>query len=273
MKIQNSLLYYIYHNFHLVGSLIDAIEYFLVIFEQNKDFKLIFINSTNDDLNKIFSIIEDRYNLTGIENYRNNILSYSKSQILRTQFDQVLTIDYSVIKETKGLICTKKIISIVEKHTENPNFMYNKKLYNVDYYGEMPFEYRDYPYRMKMLFSRYKPLKEVRDAIYINSPSNKDFSFISTLNLPNKPILKKSRTTHKNNLFEFFTLYVYYHANTWFDPHPRLFQECYFYGKDILYFNKHNIIDGSYYRYNDLLENGLKDRYLDQNDEIVRLFL
>ena len=122
---------------------------------------------------------------------------------------------------------------------------------------------------MKFMFDRYKALNKVDNAIYMNSPHNDNYDFIESLPLPDKPVIYKSRT-HKKNLFEQFDTYVYYHANTWFDPHPRLFIECKYYDKEILYFNPDNIIDGSHYRYEDIQKNGVNNRTLTKNDEIVR---
>jgi hypothetical protein len=68
-------------------------------------------------------------------------------------------------------------------------------------------------------------------------------------------------------------MYVYYHANKWFDPHPRLFLECTFYNKEIRYYNKYDIKDGSYYRYIDVMLRGIDDRTLSKDDEIVRQFI
>lgn len=74
---------------------------------------------------------------------------------------------------------------------------------------------------------------------------------------------------HKENLFENFTHYVYCHANKWFDPHPRLFLECTFYDKKIIYNNLFDIKDGSWYRYNDIIKNGIEGRTLTRDDEII----
>jgi hypothetical protein len=133
----------------------------------------------------------------------------------------------------------------------------------------MPFHHRDVDYRMKFLFDRYKPLQNIEPAIYINSPNNDDYLFIKKLNLPDKKLLYKDRI-HVDNLFEKFDEYVYYHANKWFDPHPRMILESAFYGKKIHYYNPHKIKDGSLYRWKDYKENGLKNRNLTREDEIVR---
>jgi hypothetical protein len=82
-------------------------------------------------------------------------------------------------------------------------------------------------------------------------------------------IIQKDKVNHKKNLFEQFTTYIYYHANKWFDPHPRLFLECSFYNKDMLYINSDKVLDGSWYRWHDIQERGIEDRTLTENDDIV----
>ena len=74
---------------------------------------------------------------------------------------------------------------------------------------------------------------------------------------------------HPKDFHQLFNTYVYYHLN-YFDPHPRLFYECIFYDKKIIYINHNNIKDGGYFRYMDAIQNGLKNCWLDENDEIVK---
>ena len=76
-----------------------------------------------------------------------------------------------------------------------------------------------------------------------------------------------------DNFFEYFNVYIYYHSGNYFDPHPRLPLECTFYNKHVRYFNETNIKDGSYYRFEDLSINGLSNRFLNKDDEIVRQFI
>lgn len=56
---------------------------------------------------------------------------------------------------------------------------------------------------------------------------------------------------HPKDFHALFNTYVYYHTG-YFDPHPRLFHECYFYNKEIIYINKNNIKDGGYFRYKEI---------------------
>lgn len=53
---------------------------------------------------------------------------------------------------------------------------------------------------------------------------------------------------HPQNFHALFNTYIYYHTG-YFDPHPRMFGECEFYNKKIIYINKDNIKDGGYYRF------------------------
>jgi len=264
----NSILFYEFNQL-ITGSTINMFEYFLSAYEYNKDIKLVIVNVSKPTLKKFLKIIEDRYILDGIEDFKQNIICIKRSKLVTIEFDTVLVLDYNTINKTKGILRAKNIIVISEKYTDK--FYYDTCKYNVTMYGEMPFHYKDINYRMKCLFDRFKPLKNVKVGTYINSPKNdEDLSWTSEkLDIP-LPVIYKSKVSHENNLFEQFTTYLYYHANKWFDPHPRLFLECKFYDKDIVYLNPYKIMDGSWFRYIDICERGVEDRTLNQNDEIIR---
>lgn len=269
--MKSSILFY-YWNDGLTGSTINLFEYFFTIYEQNKNIDLVFVDGGKEGIKYFIEIMYNRYNIKDLSGFEHNIRIVKRHKLLREKFENVLVLDYGTVHRVKSFISPKNLIVISEKNTDNPDFFFRKDLYNVTYYGEMPFHYKDKDYRMKFMFDRFKKLRKVKSAIYINSPKNDDFSFVDTLPLPDKPIIYKSRG-HKDNLFEQFDTYVYYHANKWFDPHPKLFVECKFYDKEILYFNPQKIIDGSFYRYNDIMKNGINDRLLTKDDEIVRQFI
>jgi len=268
----DALLFYHFSR-KLTGSTFNAFEYYISILEHNPEFKLIFINANDMEIDYLCSIFENRYDLDDI-GYRKNIehMEFCKIVYLNQVLNKALLLDYGTVWKIKSVLKCNHIIQICEK-TEDPEYRINGKLAPVTAYGEMPFVHRDKEYRMKLGFNRFKKLKDVKEAVYVNSPFNGDTEFLKTIELPpNKPVIFKSGN-HLSNLFEQFDEYIYYHANQWFDPHPRLFLEYAYYGKKITYYNRPNIKDGSYYRYKDLMENGLENRTLDENDEIVRLFI
>lgn len=271
-SMKNVVLFYIYKPLEITGSTINAIEYFLAIYEHNPDIKLVLVNGDEMVRDMFINLAESRYDIDDLD-YKDSIICLSKIKLIRNTFDKALVLDFETIKETRELFRANEIIVIQEKHTEKEEYRFDKiNSKNITLYGEMPFQKKDVQYRMKMLFHRFKSLRTVKPAIYVNSPRNKDYSFLKKLDLPNKPIIYKTRN-HLDNMFEQFDTYLYYHADTWFDPHPRLFHECLFYCKEIIYKAGTKRLDGSYYRYIDMSAKGLQGRILGRNDEIVRRFL
>jgi len=270
--LKNVVLFYIYKPLEITGSTINAIEYFLAIFEHNPDIQLVLINGNEMVRDMFINLAESRYDLDDL-GYKDSIICLSKIKLARKVFDRVLVLDFETIKETRDLLHTKELIVIQEKHTDKEEYTFDEiNSKDITLYGEMPWQVKDIQYRMKMLFHRFKMLTKVEKGVYVNSPRNKDYSFLKKSALPNKPIIYKSRI-HLDNMFEHFDTYLYYHADTWFDPHPRLFHECLFYNKGILYENPKKIKDGSFYRFNDMCSFGLQGRILNRNDEVVRRFL
>jgi len=264
----NAILFYSFANPMINGSLINAFEYYLAIYEHNRDFKLILLNTKEETRQLFISMIEERYQLDDLKGYEKNIVCFSLNDLIKRHFNKVLVVDYSTINKTKGLVNSDRIIVISDDRTTDLKYLYSKKVSHVIYCGEMPFQYKDVSYRMKMLFDRYKPVGS-KKATYIHSPKNNDRSFINDINLPDQPVIFRE-PGHLKNLFSQFDTFVYYHAHTWFDPTPRLMHECYFYYKKIIYINNFELKDGSWFRFNDLLESGLTDRTLNINDPIVK---
>jgi hypothetical protein len=263
----NAVLFYNWVG-EINGSLINAFEYFLKIYEHNKDVRFCLLNGNFELIEYLWGVFQNRYYLNDLNEIRHQIVPFQDYYtLIRSEFDRVLVLDFGTIYKTKGLIKAKKIYVIQEKHTYEKAYQYESP--NVLYFGEMPFQRKDKEYRMKFLFDRFRQPDQVEETIYVNSPKNQDRSFLDHITYPDKPLIFKT-TTHLTNLFSKFDTYLYYHADKWFDPTPRLFVECAFYRKNILYFNNKKVIDGSYYRYHDLIENGLKNRLLTKEDEIVR---
>ena len=271
IQYNNALIFYL-DSLRMAGDIITAFEYFLYLYEQDKNFKLIILDLDKKLIDEFHNIMNDRYNFSGIDNYKDNVIILKRSDLFHVKFNKVLVVDHYTISKTRGILRANKIVVICNLLTDNRDFRYNKNCYNVIYYGEMPFHNKDREYKMKFLLNRFKDLKNVKEGIYVNSPFNNDYSFLKKLTLPEKPIIKKSRIHHQN-LFEAFDTYLYYHANKWFDPCPRLFIECFYYNKKIIYYNELNIKDGSFYRYNSIINEGLENRFFNENDEIINEIL
>jgi hypothetical protein len=257
----------------LTGAVINALEYFLAIYEHNKDFKFIVLNKNTEDNRQFYiDLCYDRYYVDDLRGFEDNFICIKSTSLIHERFDKVLVHDSLSVKTVRGMLNSKEAVVLADYYLDNPEYFLKKSMYNVTYYGEMPFQYKDIQYNLKMLFNRFKLLPHEDEAIYIHSPRNKDTSFVEKLDLPPKPIIHRGNT-HLDGLFTKFDEFVYYHADTWFDMTPRLMHECTFYGKPVTYINEWNLKDGSYFRYKDLLENGLKNRTLTKDDEVVRRFI
>lgn len=270
--------------FKMMGSLVDAIDYFITIHEVNKDITLVMLNSSIEYKEKLLAFIRNRYDLssTQFSSLFKNIQVMSYENIRVSVANRVLLLDYYTVRMLYDYcpIVYKKLYIIVENGSE-------KVFKKAKFYTEIP-EIFDVdgskPYIMKMRLDIVKKPKIVKNLVYVNhrpDPSNshprdrykKEHEAVTQeMNemFGDNWFFKKDSPV--DNLFEEFNTFVYYKSSDWFDTHPRLFVECAYFNKEIIYINKENTKDGSWYRYNDLLSNGIKHRMLDTSDEIVKEF-
>lgn len=244
----------------LNGTLFDAFEYFICLLENYVDVKLIVIGDSR--FSSFFEIFEEKYNIDDIKWKDKIVLLKSKADLLKYKFKNLLLIDYTTIDYCYDVLTYDKLSIITNKiQTKIKNASYYTELYDTFYF--------DFKYKGKFLFNRYKEIKKCKRNTFVNLLGNKN-DLIKHIN-KKEYILKSNR--HVKNIYSEFDEYVYISDGSIFDCHPRMFHECYFYNKKIEYINLGNSKDGAYYRYNDLCENGLKDRILDSNDSIIKTFL
>jgi len=289
----NALIFSLCHfgeDIKLMGSLFDAIEYFLIIQQFNKDFKILlspfyvgaykqeFKRNSNLSLNdhllsEVFKIINARYIIDDPSCFDNIEIIDLNKLILTHDFNKVLLLDMATPKKLKkSFIRAKEVHIITELTTEE--YFYTSKHNKVVYHTEMPFCYSDIPYTIKFAFDLYKPINKFKESLYVNYPKKdplKEEQIKELVLSFNKPLFSKNYQENFYNLHELFNEYVYIKSDAWFDTHPRLFHECKFYGKPFYYHNFLNVKDGSYYRYYAAKEESWKDRNLDKNDTIVKI--
>lgn len=264
------------------GAIIDAFEYYIQILEYNPEIELIFVSYDHIEIDYLFEIFEEKYYLEDLD-WKKNIKIIPIPKLIYRKFNNILIVDYSTAEKVSGLfVRTNNIFYLSEIADGISNFFFKEK--NVEYYGEMPFIYKTKQYTLKILFNRMRMFNNFEHHIFLNNPrrgSNRKFiehppeyykQDIDIKEHLDRPFFIKKQQ-HTKNLFDYFNKYIYYNTNEYFDPRPRLFHECYFQGKEIVYLNKQQIKDGSWYRYHEMLENGIKNRILSKDDEIVREFI
>lgn len=272
-----------------MGSLYDSLEYFMKIYETNKDIQLIFhlisrdgrksypalMKSPANDLEKIKSeiraILDGKYLIDDYAFMDNIHIADLKELFFNNHLNKILTIDLITPKKFKNFMARAKEIFIIPEWTKR-EFLYQSKMNKVTYYTELPFCHCDVPYKMKFDFERLKPIDSYQEKLYVNYPKldiNDDQRIMDEIQKINKPLLIKENQ-FLYDLHNHFDEYAYFQSNAWFDPHPKLFHECKYYVKQYHYFNWRGVKDGAYYRYYDSLTENLKDRQINKDDIIVQ---
>jgi len=137
--------------FRMMGSLVDALDYFITIFENNEDINLVLLNSNELHKLSLESFIYNRYNLPIeiISKLIDKILVMDYSDLRVSVINKILILDYYTAL-TMSLYCPvvcKNMYIIVENGSEH-HFPEAK------YYTELPqifkVRYNNIPYIMKM---------------------------------------------------------------------------------------------------------------------------
>lgn len=249
------------------GTTFNVFEYFYTAWCVNKDVHLWFIGS-DATVDYIFKVFKDRYhNLDW--SCRLNVRAIKRSELVRQHAQTIFVTDYTTIELVRGILRCDELLLMCEKNHHMPQYQFNPKCYNLIRYSEMPFNEHDISYTMKLGFHMFEPLEHSLNGYYLNAPKHPNpKELISELSLPEETLVKTDK--HVDNFFGMFSDYVYVKTDYWFDSSPRMILECAFYGKEIHYYNTSGTKDGSWYRYQDFLVNGLTNRHLDERDEIIQ---
>jgi len=257
----------------VTGTLMDVIEYFTFSHNYNPDLRLIVLASGNFLKIKemICNTVKFRYHQ---EDILNAMYIFPKSLFYRIalsiRFRKLFVFDLLTVLLLKQLkiFPSKQIFYITEYTTEK--YFLKSKFSKITYVTEMPFCKADIKYRLKFFFDIFPKYKNFDNKLYVNYPLG-DISNVKYLIHTSKEILEKQISSDKvdYNIHKKFNEYLYIKSPFWFDTHPRLFHESEFYGKKYSYINRSNIKDGSWYRYYDLKENGLKNRNMSKDDYLI----
>jgi hypothetical protein len=271
-----------------MGSLYDSLEYFMKIYETNKDVQLLFhlsihyvgnreifkrLNGKFDFLyEQLKKIIDGKYDIDDYSFFDNIHFIDIKELFWNNNLNKILTIDLMTPRLFKEIFARAKSEILIISELTSDSYFYRSKANKVTYYTEMPFCYCDVPYRIKFDFEKWKPISHFDNKLYVNYPKKNPLQepkILIELNKFKKEILVKENQ-FLYDLHAHFNEYVYFQSDKWFDTHPKLFHESKFYNKPYHYFNWKNVKDGAYYRYKWSLDDNLKDLQLDNNDIIIK---
>lgn len=227
-------------------------------------------------------MIDDRYSVDF--DYKGNIIILENEyKLIYHKFESVLIMDYG----TTGILpyTFSENYHLIYDHDKNyiPTFQKYMQKENVTVYNEMPYGIGDVFYKLRFPFDLYKEIKSCEPNCLINASgkSTKELDRAFTLTdkkliITGDPTIKESERIsvylkHPKDFFELWDTYMYIHDGIYFEPRCRLLMEAYHYDKNIIYDNQYGIKDGSWYRYSELKEMGLKERYFEDDDLIMEI--
>lgn len=237
------------------GTLSDSFEYFYKLWELNKDTKLIF-TGFKPDLN----FFKQKYIID--ENCFNNFLYIDYNQLKnlqKTHIKKLLSFAHYLYNYKIDLDC--------EVHLILNDF---NKLNNAYCYGEYDSIMGLSNYTYKIYFDIHRIYKHENNT-YIKCL--KDTLFSLKIKQKYHNIILQKQVYNRGDIFKLIDNFVYIKTPSSFDKHPRMFAEAYYQNINIDYYNENNSKDGSYYRYQDILDNSIYKRTLDDKDIIIERML
>lgn len=254
-KPADGLLCYSYEHCHYLNSI--GVKSQVIIITNHKFQKQDYINAINKKYISCENIIFDDF-------------TPSADDITLIMGRSMMTLPYKDKKDysneqllTMHLLFSSKLISVYSENQHalwqpSLNYFNNKEVYNLCDYDVYPVG--EGKYFQKMInFEVYKPIKENIQFDYLFLGTNDVYYNEVDKQIKDCPNCFKSHgilsynekyiNNDYNNVFApvknllgIFNKYVY--TKTYFDPAPRLMQECKWLGKEVIYLRDKNIKDG-----------------------------
>ena len=277
--MEQQIKFAVLHQFWTInGGTYDAIEYAYVLSKIGST-NLIFyrlkdcVFGRNDNLdnikNGIIDLIHKKYNINRL-NF--NIIVRKGNIIDRNRYKSILAVDSVIVNKIPIFLFDKAFI-LADPYMSNISYYHKvKDLPSVYTYNEMPFFPAKVNYKFKFAFDIYKKYNKLENNTLIsykndNEPFKKHITkFVN--NVTGEEVIYKWPI---DDFHQKFNKYIYNNI-CFFDPRPRIFHECAFYGlslDNIVRNIENENFDGAYYRIKSLKEDGLECRYLNENDELI----
>jgi hypothetical protein len=228
------------HN-KLNGSLFYCFEYAHFL-----NTKLYIVNINDDDLSLITKIFEEKYTASP-----DIIVPITRINFFRLKLTKAVFLD---IKSWYGL--KEFVTGDIHVFANEPHEMAS----GATYYGS--YEYQDYDVfnYLKINFNIFKPLNSGGTGTFVSGP------FIPS---EYKGDMYKKHDSGVGNIFELVDTLTYVHTSI--DTNNRIIPEAFYYNKKIIIDDRvPTLIDSITLRYNDIMENGLGNYTLTEEDAIVK---
>lgn len=285
------------------GSLLDCFECFLYAFDIGLNVRLCLLDDTYRTPAKLSKLYNERYIEGFAKGWENSVTVIPTYSI--DPDDNIVVFDYSTLRAVQPFLpkeARSLFISNVLKRELNdwPDGLPAKEIW-CERFDDM---LGDTQYTMKFPFHAYKPIEmrqpiapllcapglhqkrwyEIYQKGWYFEPDSVEAKYIMELTgCGNNVYYKSSSKDEFNQLLMHMNSLLYFQSPYVYDRKPRIFCEAAFYGVKIMYFPlrhytkdvfRHRvpmtIYDGSTYRYQDVLVNGIETRYYSESDKLIQ---
>lgn len=259
----------------ICGAIYDSIEYAYVLSKFGKTKLTIYIRGNNISAEIANKVIPKKYTLD-INNLPFDIEYRKNITIDKNQYKSVLFID-SMSVEILPIYMARKYF-IYADYIPNALYLYRKvcDLKNVYTFNEMPFFPSPVNYKFKMGYDIFKTYDRLENNTLISSKEVTSTQILHKTEFVNNDTNEIVHFTWPIEDFnQKFNRYQYYSKN-YFDPRPRIFHECAFYGiknSDIIRKTDIEMKDGAYYKLMSLYDEGYECRNLTVDDELIQMMV
>lgn len=252
------------HN-KLNGTLFYCFEYFKFL-RKYQDVKFYIVDISDNDLNLVRDILVKKYNIDF-----DNVVPIKLIQLYSLKLDRTLILDVDTFYKVKEFLTNEVHCFSNDTH---PMFRY-KNDRSVTYYGSYDYQRYDHFCYLKLNFEIFPPLQKEGYGVFISALDQKYIR----LNInrweqqfsPRPITLKKSHSGY-GNLFELVDWVHYVHTQQ--DTNNRIIPEAFFYNKKVSIEEPlYSGVDSIQLRYQDILNNGLDNYTLSENDIMVQACL
>lgn len=245
------------------GTLFYCFEYFAFL-RKYVDIKFYIVGVSANDLSLTLKILADKYTTSF-----DNIVSIKLTDLYKLQLDRTLILDVNTFYDCKEFL-TNEIHCFSNDTHEMFRYKNNR---TVTYYGLYSYQRYDVPCVLKLNFEIFKPLTEDGNGVFISALDQKyiRLKIHDWEHQFNCPIILKKSHTGTGNLFNLINRVHYVHTQQ--DTNNRIIPEAFYYGKIVTIEEVYTGLDSIRLRYDDILENGLVNYTLTEDDPMVQACL
>lgn len=246
------------------GTLFYCFEYFQFL-KNFVDAKFYIVGINDQDLNLIRKMFSEKYTCSF-----DGVLPIKITELHGLKLDRTLVFDVMTFDHCKAFLTGQ--VHCYSNNT-HPNYKYQDSR-EVIYYGTYS-EYQvfDIHSHIKINFDIFKPLQQQGCGVFISCPNR---AYIES-NLQryqqqfNKPVYLKKHDAGSGNIFDMIDSVHYVHTQR--DTNNRIIPEAFYYDKQVTLEYVYDETDSVYYRYNDIIANGLNNYILTEDDLMVQACL